>query len=160
MGHVVVEASTVDKLIERAQSEAVANPEAFARSRLGFLVHGDDSRINARFLGLAANENDEFALQLLDEMQVPFCPCGNVTDLCSYSSGRAVLKRAQKLSAQCAYSVRRHDITDEWLQAAIVEGHPLTRKVLHDSVSPLALRILQSAADLGLENSSSWVGSP
>ncbi|KAK6070798.1 3-dehydroquinate synthase [Seiridium cupressi] len=151
MGHVVVEPRAVDKLVQYAKSESIANPKDFACSRLNSYVCGDTSKISARFLGLAAKEGDEFSLRLLEEQRLPLCPCGNIADLCSYSSGRAALQYAKRLAAQSGYDVQPIDITDTWLQKAIIEKHPLAYKVVVDSTYYVALRILQLAADLGLE---------
>lgn len=150
MGHVVVEPRAVEELVQHAISSATAYPKAFGRSRLSIYAHGDAQRINARHLGMAVKENDDFAMNLLEERRIPCCPCGNIADLCSYSSGRGALRYAQQLAARGNYDVKSDEITDGWLQQAIATAHPLACKVLYDSTYPLALRILQLSADLGL----------
>ncbi|KAM0813229.1 putative 3-dehydroquinate synthase [Seiridium cardinale] len=151
MGHVTVEPRAVDALVQRAISQAISHPEEFQCSVLATLVNRDVTKINARYLGMAAREQDNFALRLLEEADIPYCACGSLADLCSYSSGRAAILRARSLASRVNYNVRPEDITDGWLQQAIAAGHPLGLKVLHDSTYPLALRILQLAADIGLD---------
>lgn len=151
MGHVVVEPRAVDALVQHAISQAMAHPEEFRRSNLETYVNGDVQKINARHLGMAAKEHDDFALRLLEEADIPYCACGSLADLCSYSSGRGALRRARSLATRGNYSIASEDITDNWLQQAIATGHPLALKVLYDSTYPLALRILQLAADIGLD---------
>ena len=151
MGHVVVEPRAVDALVRHARLQATAHPEEFRRSQLSIYVHGNVQEINARYLGMAVKEFDNFAVRLLEEADVPYCSCGNLADLCSYSSGRGALRHAQALAARGGYDITSNDITDSWLQAAIAASHPLALKVLYDSTYPLALRILQLAADIGLE---------
>ncbi|KAF3911017.1 hypothetical protein AA313_de0202557 [Arthrobotrys entomopaga] len=152
MGHVVVEPRAVDKLVEQAKSHATGRPDEFKASKLYGHVNGDIKEINARNLGMAAQEEDNFALGLLEEAEMPYCPCGNIADLCSYSSGRGVLRRAKSLAArQKHHGIAPDNITDSWLQHAISVDHPIALKVLDDSTYYLALRILQLAADLGLD---------
>ena len=151
MGHVVVEPRAVDALIQHAIWQAKARPKELQRSQLNTYVNGDAQKISVRHLAMAVKVRDEFAVRLLEEADVPYCPCGNLADLCSYSSGRGVLRRAQILAARGNYGVAFNDITDSWLQQGIATAHPLALKVLHDSTYPLALRILQLAADIGLD---------
>ena len=151
MGHVVVEPRAVDVLIQHAVRRAKAHPEELQRSQLNTYVSGDAQKICARHLALAFKEGDEFAVRLLEEADVPYCPCGNLADLCSYSSGRGALRRAQILAARGDYGIAFNDITDSWLQQGITTAHPLALRVLYDSTYPLALRILQLAADIGLD---------
>ena len=151
MGHVVVEPRAVDALVQHAIWRATARSEEFRRSQLYSYVHGDAQRINARHLGMADKEGDEFVMRLLEEAEIPCCSCGNLADLCSYSSGRGALRHAQRLAARGNQGISSNDITDSWLQQAIATGHPLALKVLYDSTYPLALRILQLASDIGLD---------
>ncbi|TAQ89040.1 hypothetical protein B7494_g2630 [Chlorociboria aeruginascens] len=151
MGHVIVEPRAVDRLVQLAISQATTYPEELSRSRLNAYVYGDAQKITVRHLRMAVKERDEFSLRLLEEADVPYCPCGNLADLCSYSSGRGALSYAQRLAARGYHGIVPSDITDQWLQQAIAMGHPLALKVLYDSTYPLALRILQLAADIGLE---------
>jgi 3-dehydroquinate synthetase/threonine dehydrogenase-like Zn-dependent dehydrogenase/predicted NBD/HSP70 family sugar kinase len=150
MGHVVVEPRAVDSLIQRAIQQAMAHPEELQRSQLNNYVKGNPQKISARHLAMAFKEGDEFAQRLLEEADVPYCPCGNLADLCSYSSGRGALRRAQILAARGEYGNAVNDITDSWLQQGIETAHPLALRVLYESTYPLALRILQLAADIGL----------
>lgn len=151
MGHVIVEPRAVDSLVEHAVLQAKIHPERFQRSKLNAYVDGDAQKISTTHLKIAVKARDEFAMCLLEEAGIPHCPCGNIADLCSYSSGRGALRHAQRLAARGKYGVESNDITDSWLQHAISAGHPLALKVLYDSTYPLALRILQLAADIGLE---------
>ncbi|KAI9770987.1 MAG: hypothetical protein M1840_002691 [Geoglossum simile] len=154
MGHVVVEPRAVDALVRHSITQATAHPDEFRRSQLNAHVYGDAQKINARYLGMAVKEHDAFALRLLEEADVPYCSCGNLADLCSYSSGRGALRYAKRLAARGDYDIAPStidDITDYWLKEAIATDHPLALKVLYDSTYPLALRILQLAADIGLD---------
>ena len=151
MGHVVVEPRAVDMAIQHARLQAATHPEKFWQSRLSAYARGNIQDMSARHLGMAAKEGDGFAVRLLEEMNIPYCACGNLADLCSYSSGRAALHYAQRLATRESYGILPNDITDEWLQRAIATSHPLALKVLYDSTYPLALRILQLAADIGLQ---------
>ena len=151
MGHVVVEPRAVDMAVQHARSQATTYPKEFSQSRLSILAHENSQNISARHLANAARGGDEFALRLLEEVDVPHCPCGNLADLCSYSSGRAALRYAQRLASRGSYDIALKDVTNEWLQQAIAKSHPLALKVLYDSTYSLALRILQLAADIGLK---------
>lgn len=151
MGHVIVEPRAVDTLVQRTILQAKNHPRKFKRSRLNTYVHGDAQKISATHLKMAVKDRDEFVMSLLEEAEIPNCSCGNIADLCSYSSGRGALRHAHRLAARGKYGVVSNDITDSWLQKAIAAGHPLARKVMYDSTYPLALRILQLAADIGLD---------
>ncbi|KAK3381225.1 hypothetical protein B0H63DRAFT_197823 [Podospora didyma] len=158
MGHVVVEPRAVDAAVVHAVQQAVvACPDEFSSSKLREHVkRGDPKNTTARDLGRAALENDAFTLKLLDEADLPVCACGNLADLCAYGSGRAALKRARTLAARdpdgVVYGgVAVDDITDTWLQEGIATNHPLAMQVLDDATYPLGVRILQLAADIGLD---------
>ena len=151
MGHVVVEPRAVDALVQRAILQSKDHPEEFKHSRLSTYVHGDAQNLKARHVGKAAKEHDRFAVRLLEEANIPYCPCGNLADLCSYSSGRGALLLAQRYAARGIQDIAPIDINDSWLHQAIATGHPLALAVLRDSTYPLALRILQLAADIGLD---------
>ena len=151
MGHVVVEPHAVDALVQHAISQAMAHPEEFKCSQLYACAHGDAQKISARILSTAVKDGDGFTMRLLEETDVPYCFCGNLADLCSYSSGRGALRQARRLAARGRYNITPNEITNSWLQQAVESGHPLALKVLYDSTYPLALRILQLAADIGLD---------
>lgn len=151
MGHVIVEPRAMDTLVQHTVLQAKIHPEKFKRSKLNTYVHGHAQKIGLTHLKMAVKDRDEFAMCLLEEAGIPHCSCGNIADLCSYSSGRGALRYAQRLVARGSYGVVSGDITDGWLQQAIEAGHPLALKVLYDSTYPLALRILQLAADIGLD---------
>lgn len=150
MEHVVVNPRAVDAVVQQAILKATTHPEEFRRSTLNTRVGGITQEINARHLGRAANEDGNFTLRLLEEADIPYCSCGNLADLCSYSSGRGALRRVRSLAAREDYGIASTDITDNWLQQAVATSHPLALQVLRDSTYPLALRILQLAADIGL----------
>ncbi|KAK0121429.1 hypothetical protein ONS95_009723 [Cadophora gregata] len=150
MGHVIVEPRAVDALVQYAMLQAAARPEEFRGSLVDVYVHGHIQRINSRCLALAAKEDDEFAVRILEERDIPYCACGNLADLCAYSSGRGALRRARSLASSGGYDIASNAITDDWLRQSIASGHPLALKVLSDSTYPLALRILQLAGDIGL----------
>jgi 3-dehydroquinate synthetase/threonine dehydrogenase-like Zn-dependent dehydrogenase/nucleoside-diphosphate-sugar epimerase/predicted NBD/HSP70 family sugar kinase len=150
MGHVIVNPYQVDALVLQAITQATLDHDGFAQSKLSEYVSGDTRKINARHIAKAAKENDRFVMRLLEEAGVPLCPCGNLADLCSYSSGRGVLSYARALAARGDYEVAPHEISDAWLQRAISSSHPMALKILYDTTYPLALRILQLAADIGL----------
>ncbi|POS74151.1 3-dehydroquinate synthase [Diaporthe helianthi] len=149
MGHVLVEPRAVDNMVRMAISQAMMYPDEFAQSVLTTLTGGNPHKIDARHLATAAQRGDEFSLRIADEANVPLCPCGNLADLCSYSSGRGALRQARRLASR--YGVDEADVTDEWLHRGVTSRHPLAVRVLGEVVYPLALRILQLSADLGLD---------
>ncbi len=100
MGHVIVEPRAVDVLVRHTMLQATAHPEDFRRSQLHIYVHGNVRKIDARYLGMAVKERDYFAVRLLEEADIPYCSCGNLADLCPYSSGRGTLRYAQRLAAR------------------------------------------------------------
>lgn len=92
---------------------------------------------------------------------LPRCECGNVGDLCSYTSGPAaerlagLLSRAwpdrwhdSKLSVRCQGEPAR--VTTRDLAAAANEGDEFATAVLRVSTHPLAGQMLQMSALLGL----------
>ncbi|KAK7954419.1 hypothetical protein PG988_015113 [Apiospora saccharicola] len=151
MGHVLVEPRAVDKLVQHAISRAARLPREFENSALYKCVNGNAHELGAPHLRVAIRERDQFALRLLDEVDVPHCACGNIADLCSYSSGRAALRYAKRLAIKQDHGVHPSTITDDWLREATLKKHPLALEVLRYSTYPLALRILQLAADIGLD---------
>lgn len=150
MGHVVVEPRAVDALVLHAITRASNDWEAFRASRLYIDALADAKNVTAKHLRTAVKERDAFALRLLEEADVPCCPCGNFADLCSYSSGRGALIQAKRLATNGEYGVTADDVTDVWLKQGIDAAHPLAMKALQDATYPLAWRILQLAADIGL----------
>ncbi|RYP67507.1 hypothetical protein DL771_007207 [Monosporascus sp. 5C6A] len=151
MGHVVVEPRAVDAAVQEAISQAIVLPESFRSSQLYAYVGGDPRNITAHHLRMAVKERDSFAMRCLEDADIPSCACGNIADLCSYSSGRAALRHAKRLASREKHGIAPDEITDGWLQQAITAGKPLALQVLHDSTYPLALRIMQLAADIGLQ---------
>ncbi|KAJ1324255.1 2-epi-5-epi-valiolone synthase [Microdochium nivale] len=159
MGHVVMEPRLVDEVVAYAQHEAARCADEFSHSRLAApdAAAGDPGRITARVLGRAAVLGDGFANRLLDDKQVPCCACGTLADLCAYASGRGALERARKYhhaaigTKAAAAASETVVMTDSWLQRAIQDNHPIASRVLDEAAYPLALRVLQMAADLGLD---------
>jgi len=91
----------------------------------------------------------------------PWCECGNVSDLCSYTSGPATVRlasllagvwvdqwRGSKLHVLCG-GAAEHLTTADLAQAANC-GDEFTTGVLRVSTRPLAVQILQTSALLGL----------
>lgn len=150
MGHVVIEPKAVENLVKHAKQEACAYPEIFKMSALCDLTIGDPDQITARLIGRAVVSQDQFALKLVDSSNLPWCPCGTIADLCSYSSGRAALLSARKIAGSGLHAVDNKDIDDLWLASAIANRDPLAMRVLSETTYPLAVRIIQLAADVGL----------
>jgi threonine dehydrogenase-like Zn-dependent dehydrogenase len=115
----------------------------------------------ARTLGPAAAAGDLAARAVLDQLDLPWCECGAVADLCSYASGPATVRAAVRAAirdpaAFAASSLRELAAgdplrVDAYLIAkAAREGDPFTLGLLSAAVRPLASRLLALAADLGL----------
>jgi threonine dehydrogenase-like Zn-dependent dehydrogenase/predicted NBD/HSP70 family sugar kinase len=121
---------------------------------------GDDTA-RYRRLGRAAADGDPAAQTALDAAGLPWCECGNVADLCSYSSGPATA-RAAAMHAHAHPDEWRHSMLHEMCDAdpgrittrVLVEaaacGDAFTTRVLHAATRPLAAQILQISALLGL----------
>jgi threonine dehydrogenase-like Zn-dependent dehydrogenase len=110
---------------------------------------------------LAAAAADPGARACLERLGVPWCECGAVGDLCSYASGPAMTRIA-------GMEARRHpgEFQDSALGRAVAgdparidaaalgraaaTGDDFTTAVLHRGTRPLAARLLQLCADLGL----------
>ncbi len=112
-------------------------------------------------LGRAAAAGDAAARALLDSMDLPWCECGAVADLCSYASGpataRAAIRKARldprgfADSLLCRLAGGDPERVDTRLIAAAArDDDKFTNAVLAAAVRPLAVRILALAADLGL----------
>ncbi|HUA27897.1 MAG TPA: ROK family protein [Streptosporangiaceae bacterium] len=115
----------------------------------------------ARTLGPAAAAGDPAARAVLDDLDLPWCECGAVADLCSYSSGpaavRAAIRRARRdpevFAASALHKLAAGDPQriDAYLIAkAAGQADPFTLALLGAAVRPLAARLLALAADLGL----------
>jgi threonine dehydrogenase-like Zn-dependent dehydrogenase/predicted NBD/HSP70 family sugar kinase len=94
-------------------------------------------------------------------VELPWCECGNRSDLCSYVSGPAAARlagllapalpdqwRGSKLSVRCDGDPRQ--VTTADLAAAAGAGDGFTAEVLRVSTRPLAGHLLQISALLGL----------
>ena len=112
-------------------------------------------------LGRAAAAGDPDARAELERRDLPWCECGGVADLCAYASGYGAVRVA-------AAEARRHPsfahsvlaeltgadpdrIDGRLLAAAAARGDLFTAAVLHRVTRPLAARLLQLCADLGLD---------
>ncbi len=113
-------------------------------------------------LGRAAAGGDPDARAELDRLDLPWCECGAVADLCGYASGpgtvRLAASRARRSPESFAGSVlaglTRADpdrIDGPALAAAAARDDAFTTAVLHRATRPLATRLLQVCADLGLD---------
>jgi threonine dehydrogenase-like Zn-dependent dehydrogenase/predicted NBD/HSP70 family sugar kinase len=127
-------------------------------SRLDLLPGGPRA---ARTLGPAAAAGDPAARAVLDELDLPWCECGAVADLCSYASGPATVRAAVRAATRCPEvfaASALHELAigdpqriDAYLIAkAASQADPFTLALLCAAVRPLAARLLALAADLGL----------
>ena len=91
----------------------------------------------------------------------PWCECGNVGDLCSYTSGPAAARTAVRFAraepdrwqASALYPLcegRAELITTQALAGAAQQGDDLALRVLDAVTRPLAVFMLQLSAQLGL----------
>ncbi|OLE25797.1 MAG: hypothetical protein AUG49_09865 [Catenulispora sp. 13_1_20CM_3_70_7] len=113
-----------------------------------------------RALGQAAADGDPAALAELERLGLPWCACGAVADLCAYASGPGAVRLAAGLarrepdryaaSALAALAADPSRIETAALATAAAQGDAFTAQVLRESTAPLAARILQLCADLGL----------
>jgi threonine dehydrogenase-like Zn-dependent dehydrogenase/predicted NBD/HSP70 family sugar kinase len=113
-------------------------------------------------LGRRAAAGDETARAELADLGQPWCECGAVADLCSYASGPAVGRAAQGVArsqpdrfasshlSTLAGAAPAGPIGTRAIAAAAKRGDPLTLEILRWSTRPLALRLLQVCADLGM----------
>ncbi|WP_198348226.1 ROK family protein [Plantactinospora sp. KBS50] len=95
-----------------------------------------------RRLGAAAAAGDPAARRRLAELDLPWCECGNVDDLCSHASGPAAARAALRAGGG---PVGTRDIA-----AAARTGDPFVLDLLRTLTRPLALYLLQLSAQLGL----------
>ncbi|MBF9129660.1 ROK family protein [Plantactinospora sp. S1510] len=113
-------------------------------------------------LGRAAAGGDPDARADLDRLGLPWCECGAVGDLCAYASGpgtiRVAAAEARRLPESFAGSVLAEltgsdpdRIDGAALARAAARGDAFTATVLHRVTRPLAARLLQLCADLGLD---------
>lgn len=140
MGHVVVSPELTDAALERAKALAADRPSEYARSLLGRAAP-DPSRLVTGDLGAAANAGDALAVEILDAAGVPWCECGNVGDLCAWSSGPA----AERLARARGRPMTTREIAD-----AAAAGDPFALRLLDATTARLAMRIAQLCADVGL----------
>jgi threonine dehydrogenase-like Zn-dependent dehydrogenase len=118
-------------------------------------------RPGARALGRSAAVGDRDAAAELERLGLPWCECGAVGDLCSFTSGPAVVRaaaaRARRRPGSFAASVLAEltggepaRIDAAALAAAAARADPFTGAVLRGATRQLAARLLQVCADLGL----------
>ncbi|MEU0530643.1 ROK family protein [Amycolatopsis tolypomycina] len=112
-------------------------------------------------LGAAAAAGDRQARAELERRELPWCECGAVADLCSYASGpgavrltTAMARRQPAAFAASALSDLVSGVPERIGTAALAEAagvrDPFTLAALGHSTRPLATRLLQLSADLGL----------
>jgi threonine dehydrogenase-like Zn-dependent dehydrogenase/predicted NBD/HSP70 family sugar kinase len=112
-------------------------------------------------LGRAAADGDPRARAELERRALPWCECGAVGDLCSYTSGPAVARaagaRARRAPAAFAGSVLAEltggdpDRIDTAALAEAARAHDgFTAGILRSATRHLAVRLVQICADLGL----------
>lgn len=160
LGHVSVAPEQGWLASTHAQSRAQQMPNIFNESLLAELA-GTASHIQPRHLGLAAMQGDRLAQQLLDEVNVPSCECGNLADLCAYTSGPSVVRAAQRMAqhnrarfqesrlADCCQG--KIDAIDTYaIATAAAAADPWVIEILERGTYFLALSILQLCAALGL----------
>lgn len=115
----------------------------------------------ARTLGRAAAAGDRSARDLLDTLDLPWCECGAVADLCSFASGPATVRAAVRAARRdpagfaasalsCPAAGDPALVDARMVAAAARTADGFTLAVIAAAVRPLALRILAIAADLGL----------
>lgn len=159
IGHVVVAPERVRSAVALACLLAQREPERYQNSLVARLT---GERITATDLGKAALRGDSFALEVLDEVDVPFCECGNLGDLCAYTSGPAVSRMAQRagrantegfsksyLAELCSGDPEMIDTRA--IAIASVNNDLFTLEILDQSTFYLGLSILQICASLGLD---------
>ncbi|MEI2579657.1 ROK family protein [Scytonema sp. PRP1] len=159
IGHVVVAPERVQAALKYARDRAKDEPARYQNSMVAQLA---GESITATDLGTAALRGDSFALEVLEAVNVPFCECGNLADLCAYTSGPAVTRMAQRVSR---YETERFQksrlaelcaeqpeaIDTRAIALAAQDGDPLTWEILDQSTFYLGLSILQICASLGLD---------
>ncbi|MGI5147298.1 ROK family protein [Plantactinospora sp. CA-294935] len=112
-------------------------------------------------LGRAAAGGDRAAREQLAGLDLPWCDCGAVADLCAYSSGpavvRAAVRRARRDPADFAGSVLHRlvggdpdRIDARALADAARTGDAFVTDLLHAATRHLAVALLQVCAQLGL----------
>ncbi|MFN6536059.1 MAG: ROK family protein [Nostoc sp. EkiNYC01] len=159
IGHVVVAPERVQAAVNYARDRAKQEPARYQNSIVAQLA-GEE--ITATHLGKAALQGDSFALEVLAAVNVPFCECGNLADLCAYTSGPAVSRMAQRISRYqierfqksrlAELSARQPEAIDtRAIAIAAQDNDPLTLEILDQSTFYLGLSILQICANLGLD---------
>ncbi|GAA3755347.1 hypothetical protein GCM10022225_45130 [Plantactinospora mayteni] len=114
-------------------------------------------------LGRAAAAGDRAAREQLAGLDLPWCDCGAVADLCAYSSGpgvlRAAVRRARRDPADFAGSVLHRlvggdpdRIDGRALADAARTGDAFVTDLLHAATRHLAVALLQVCAQLGLRS--------
>ncbi|WP_422773024.1 ROK family protein [Plantactinospora sp. WMMC1484] len=112
-------------------------------------------------LGRAAAAGERGARELLDGLDLPWCECGAVADLCAYSSGpavvRAAIRRARRDRADFAGSVLHRMVGGDparidarALADAARTGDAFVADVLRAATRHLAVALLQVCAQSGL----------
>ena len=144
-----------------AEHRVLAGPETTGgESGHTVLTPGLGERLPYDLLRAATVADPEIQAQL-DRLGVPWCECGTVGDLCSYTSGPGMIRiagmearrrpddfRSSALGREVSGDLARIDAPS--LARAAAAGDAFTTAVLHRGTRPLATRLLQLCADLGL----------
>jgi threonine dehydrogenase-like Zn-dependent dehydrogenase/predicted NBD/HSP70 family sugar kinase len=153
MGHVCVDPLLVSRAMERL-------PEV-ARS-LAIHRWSDPSPTHRLSIGRAAADGDPEAQAVLEALGVPWCACGNLADLGSYASGPGTVAHlrmraradhvgfaASALHLSCQGQPELIDTAR--IGDALREGDHWTEEGVSVGIQHLALRLLQLAADVGVD---------
>lgn len=160
LGHVTVAPEQGQIASIHAQTRSQQLLTAFQNSWLAELVTTPD-QIQPSHLGLAAARGDQFAQQLLHEVNVPYCECGNLADLCAYTSGPSIVRTAQRMAwhdRERFQGSRLANVCNGQVDAinayaiaqAAATADPWLEELLERGTYFLALSILQLCAALGL----------
>ena len=162
IGHVVVDPFAVTQSLQEVRSLLSQELGRLRASSLWPSLSGQPENLTGSMLGHAAAQGDRLAREMLERVEIPYCECGNLADLCSYTSGPAVerLARQTALHHPVAYSTSqlgvlshgdRDRIDSQMLAAACAQGDDFSMQVLSKSTFYLAWHLLQLCAALGLD---------
>jgi threonine dehydrogenase-like Zn-dependent dehydrogenase/predicted NBD/HSP70 family sugar kinase len=112
-------------------------------------------------LGRAAAAGDPRARAELERLDLPWCECGGVADLCAYASGpgsirvaAAQARRSPAFAGSVLAELAGADpdrIDGRLLAAAAARGDAFTAAVLARVTRPLAARLLHLCSDVGVD---------
>ena len=153
MGHVVVAPDRLNQALEQL-------PQLLKTA--GQRPNQADPGLTAASIGPAAAAGDPLARELLDRLQLPWCPCGNLADLGAFASGPGTVRisqfRARAYPEAFQNSLLGQLCGDQssaiepgLLGLALQQHDSFTEKCVSIGVSYLAQRILQCCADTGVD---------